>query len=361
MADHLPTVGDIAGPTHGWPLVGHTEAIRLLRASISRGHVGHTYLFSGPAHIGKFTLALAFARALNCTGFELQAPPESPCERCRSCQKILRGVHPDVRVIGVDSGRSGDQSSRAKNIKIEAVRSIQREIALQPFEGRYKVYLIDEADRLSADAANSLLKTLEEPPPNSVVVLVAEDEMSLPDTVLSRAQRVALLPPSRVEVRAVLTREGVSSDQADLIAGLANGRVGWALEVARGGGGLLEERRESIDECLKLMGSGPVHRLAVAAEMDRRYERGDRPLVVKTLGFWATWWRDVMLGAVGSLELVANRDYKDELVKISSLLGLDRARAAAKDTLRALLELEDNANARLVLEGLVLRYPRVDL
>ena len=154
-----------------WQTVGHDWAVTLLRRSLAGGRVAHAYLFSGPPQIGKTRLALELAQALNC------AQPDPPCGRCPSCLKIARGTHPDVRLVeGEGAGGS---------LKIDQVRALQREAALAPYEGRYRVFILRQMDRATLEAANCLLKTLEEPPGHVVLGLTAVYPESLPLTIVS--------------------------------------------------------------------------------------------------------------------------------------------------------------------------------
>ncbi|MCL4532432.1 MAG: DNA polymerase III subunit delta', partial [Actinobacteria bacterium] len=203
-----------------WRTIGHDRAVRLLQKSIDAERVSHAYLFSGPRGIGKATLAREFARALNCLQFQA-----GPCGECRSCRRIENGTHPDVRVINLEEG--------SKNISIETVRDLQEGVALRPFEGRVKVYIIEEAERLSEAASNSLLKTLEEPPPSVVLLLTVLDATMLLPTIVSRCQQVDLRPvPDRVVEETIRARTATDPEHARLIAMLAGGRLGWALNAA---------------------------------------------------------------------------------------------------------------------------------
>ena len=164
----------------GWQIIGHDWAVDLLRRSLEAGRMAHAYLMSGPSQVGKTTLALALAKALNCT----YADP--PCGHCPSCLQIEHGTHPDVQLIVGDGAR--------ESIKIEQIRVLQREAVLSPYEGGYRVFVLRRIDRASVEAANSLLKTLEEPPPHVVLVLTALDPEALPATIVSRCQRLDLRP-----------------------------------------------------------------------------------------------------------------------------------------------------------------------
>jgi len=163
-----------------WQIIGHDWAVTFLQQSLATGRVAHAYLFTGPPQIGKRTLARGLAQALNCTG------TQPPCGQCQSCQKVSKGTHPDVRIIeGEGAGGS---------IKIDQVRAVKREAMLSSYEGRFRVYILRHVDMASLEAANSLLKILEEPPEHVVLVLTAVQPESLPATVVSRCQRLDLRP-----------------------------------------------------------------------------------------------------------------------------------------------------------------------
>ena len=140
-----------------WRTIGHEKAVRHLSRSLDQGRLSHAYLFTGPPRVGKMSLAMDLARALNCLGHD------RPCDDCVQCDRIARALHADVRVVEVESGPNRTGGSRTA-IGIDQVRDVQREASLKPYEGRYRVFVFDGAEHVTAEAANSLLKTLEEPP-----------------------------------------------------------------------------------------------------------------------------------------------------------------------------------------------------
>ena len=139
-----------------WRTAGHDKAVNILGRALGEGRTAHAYLVTGPEHVGKMTLALDLARAVNCSG------AERPCDACAQCRRVDRGLHADVRVVGVEPGPSGGRQRVA--IGIDQVREVQREASLKPYEGSSRVFIFDRAERLTEEAANSLLKILEEPP-----------------------------------------------------------------------------------------------------------------------------------------------------------------------------------------------------
>ena len=234
-----------------WDVVGQDRVISLLQRSLEAESLAHAYLLVGPAHVGKMTLALNLAEAVNCEG------AESPCGECASCLRITDGKHADVQVIdlGSTNGNSAESESRVK-ISVEQIEQIQHSASLPPFEGRCKVFILDGAELLSIGAANRLLKTLEEPSGKVVFVLLTVNDKLLPATIVSRCQRVELAPLSTAEVEtALIERWGTGPDKAKLLSRLANGCLGWAVSAARDEQ-LLQQRAETLDRLLDITEAG---------------------------------------------------------------------------------------------------------
>lgn len=326
-----------------WQVIGHDRVIRLLQKSIEAHRVSHAYLLSGPRQVGKSTLAREFAKALNCL------ESDYPCGRCRSCQKIDKGVHPDVQAIDLEEG--------SKSISIDTIRRLQEGVALRPAEGRTKVYIFREAEKLSEPAANALLKTLEEPPPSVVLVLATLDTNMLLPTLVSRCQQIELRPVPRTELeRTLVQANGVPMDKARLVATLAGGRVGWALQVTSNPA-MLDRRSELLSQLAEIPAADRVSRFAYATELANLYSR-DPGAVRVVLESWQSWWRDLLLTRLGLRELVINVDLEERLDSISrgySIETLSRMVGIIQETISMLSQ---NVNPRLSLEVLVLNVPR---
>src|SRR5947208_4939442 len=169
----------------GWPVIGHDRAIAMLRKALRTGNLPHAYLFVGPEGAGEHALAIAFSMALNRQGETPpgQPWPDTPCGICASCSRIARGSHPDVmeinletqaRSLGETPGKS--KSGPAKELKIDVIREMQATVGLSPYSGRWKIYIIGDAERLNEEASNCLLKTLEEPPEHTILILLAPED-----------------------------------------------------------------------------------------------------------------------------------------------------------------------------------------
>ena len=228
-------------------VVGHDEAVAMLKEAVASERVTHAWLFTGPPGIGKLHTARVFAAALNC--------PSGGDGTCDTCRRILRGVHPDVHVIVPE----GD------NLLVEDVRAVREEASRTHHEAPIAVFILDEADRLTEAAANALLKVLEEPPPGVVFVLVARSPEALVDTVPSRARTLPFVSLSLAELTAALgARLHLNPDQTAWAAAASHGRLARATalltdEAAR-------TRRSTVLDLTDHLASGqPSDALAAAA------------------------------------------------------------------------------------------------
>jgi len=325
-----------------WQVIGQDKVLSLLDYSLKNNAIAHAYLIVGPRHVGKGTLASNLAQALNCDG------PELPCGQCRSCQRILEGKHADITPIGLDS---------KTEIGIDDIRGLQRIANLPPYEGKYKVFIIDDAEYLSTEAANSLLKILEEPPQSVVwLLLVAEEEHLLP-TIISRCQRLELKPvPSEQVQEALVNSYGIETNRAKLLAQLCRGRLGWALS-ALANDDILEQRSQRIDRLVSLLTASLDQRFAYAQELASQFSQ-NRRTGAEIIKIWLDWWRDLMLIKGGCREAIINIDYQAILEKQARGLSLGEIKAFLTSLCLLQDEISKNVNPRLVFEWLMLNLPR---
>jgi DNA polymerase-3 subunit delta' len=335
---------------HMWNIVGHDAAVARFTRSLREGQAPHAYLIAGPAQTGKRTLATAMAMAWNCDGLDEDG---GPCGRCRSCRRIADGKHSDVLTVGLPSH---DEPSR-KNIGIDQVREIGRFVTLEPFEGRRRVVIIDGAETLSTEAANAFLKTLEEPPAAVSLILLTDQEEALLETVRSRCQRLALSPlPRRIIAQALVERWGAAAEQADLLAGLSRGRIGWAV-AALSDASVLAHRAETLDMIHSLALATRSGRLAYAADLATRFGR-DRTAVLWTLDLWREWWRDVLHVSAGTGLTVTNVDDLPAITKVAAQCSMKAIVLFLESLKRTGTYLQQNVNPRLALEVLFLDLPQ---
>ncbi len=320
----------------------------MLQHCLEAGTLAHAYLLVGPPHVGKFTLALNLAQALNCEA------TERPCGECTSCQKIASSGHADVQIIGLTQN---EVEAEAKLIGIDQIKQMQHAASLPPFEGSHKVFIIDGAELLSMEAANCLLKTLEEPLGRVTFILLTVNDSLLPATVVSRCQRLELPPLSIVETESALAGDrGIEPRKAKLLARLSHGCPGWAL-LAASDDSLLQQRDDELNQLLGVVTADCEERFAYAARLAAQFSQ-NRRLVYNVLDLWIDYWRDLMLVKTGCSDIVTNVDRLDGLVEMAQGYRLAQIRAFI-DGIRAAAEhLRQNANPRLVLEVLMLDIPR---
>jgi DNA polymerase-3 subunit delta' len=329
-------------------VIGHRRLVSLLVRSIRQESLPPSLIFAGPSGVGKRLVALAVAQALNCPnrsdipllgGFDA-------CGRCPTCARIARGVHPDV--LFVEPGESG-------SIKIEQVRDIVDRAGYRPFEGRRRVVVVDEADALVPQAQNALLKTLEEPPPSSVFILVTCRPDTLLATVRSRCPRLRFRPLDADEVAKALVKQGRSESEARAVAAAADGSIGHALAVSAG------ELVDARDTALEVLAQAAVSgdRLDAAKKLVAKASGAarsvDREQLASQLRAMASLVRDVeLVSTCGKDEAMANADVRPMLGRLQAFRG-DRGLRAFAAIDRALAALDRNAGIKVVADWLVLQ------
>jgi DNA polymerase-3 subunit delta' len=334
-----------------WQVIGQSRAVELLRRSLESERLSHAYLFVGQPHVGKTTLAINLAQALNCE------QETRPCGQCRSCLHIAAGNHPDVQSIGRMANAEPGQASTKKEISIAQIKELQRSAALQPYEGRYRVFIIDGAEYLNEESANCLLKTLEEPPPRVLFILLTVNDGRLLPTIVSRCQRIELFPlPAEVIEQALMEQWQVAPEKARVLSRLCRGSIGWAVSASRDES-LVLERSQRLDELLGLNDAGLDQRFAFAARLAAQFSKS-RDSVEEVLDLWLGWWRDVILAREGCARFIINIDRETALRSLAECYNMAGIRGFMEAIREAVVQLGQNANPRLVLEVLMLNLPR---
>ncbi len=260
-----------------WGLIGHERAIRSLMDRERAGRLGHAFLITGPAGVGKRTLALALARYLNCQG------EPRPCYRCGPCKRLSHDTFVDLQELVVERT---DEGKIKQGISVEQIRELADQAVLPPMDGKFKCFLIREAELLTSSAANALLKTLEEPPEHTILVLLAPAPESVMSTVASRCLHVRLAPIAASELEQALeTRRRISTQDAVALAWSASGLPGLALALLDD-----EEVRQAHARALELLSKviegDLVDRFAVAEEIAAIWS-ADRERGRATLRRWS--------------------------------------------------------------------------
>jgi len=337
-----------------WEMIGQDKIISLLQRSLGGGSLAHAYLFVGPPHVGKMTMALKLAQAVNCLA------DNPPCGECESCKKIVTSKHADTRIIGLNQELNSADSKRKIEISIEQIREMQHSSSLPPFEGKRKVFIIEEAERLSVEAANCLLKTLEEPVGGVMFILLTGNDRLLPSTVISRCQQLELAPVAAKDIEsALLSKRGIESSRAGLLAKLCHGCPGWALSAAVDSN-LLNHRAEMMGRLFDIINADYEGRFAYAAQLVTQFSK-NRQLVYEVLDLWLDWWRDLLLVKVNYRDAIVNIDFLPVLSEMAQSYRLAQIKAVISDIQSAREQLGQNANPQLVLEVLMLSIPKSKL
>lgn len=343
--------------TATWDVIGHEETARHLQQRIASGRVGHAYLITGPDGVGKTTLALEFARALLC----LERDDGIACGVCNSCRRIARTrerrTHPDVTVADVEwqeavlGSRPGGIRQR---LSIEAIRWLRQDIVSRPVLSRWKVQIIDDADRLSDTAPDAFLKTLEEPPGSAVIVLVASSLDSIPETIRSRCQHIHLGLSPRREIVAALVGRGVPESEAESIAGIARGRIATALSLSQDPEALARWREE-VAEAFGYIRE-PLGRLRLAGPIAANHTK-DRDRTFTLLDHCAGLWRDALMMRAGLPDEISHTELSSEIHQLAGQFSTSQIVEALEATRRASDDLDRNFQARIALMAMIDRWP----
>jgi DNA polymerase III subunit delta' len=327
-----------------WGLIGHEWAVQMLKQQLAHDSLRHAYLFSGPPGLGRRTLALRLAQAVNCP--QPPAPGEF-CGLCKTCQQIERMQYADMTVIQAEK--------EGGILKVEQIRSIRQSLVLKPYQGRYRVALFLRFQEANANAANALLKTLEEAPPHALLLLTADTPESLLPTITSRCEILRLRPLPVGTVETSLEQRGVDAATAHLLAHVSSGRPGYAMRLAQDRD-LLAFRTKRLDDLLALLQSTRRGRFAFAEKLtDRKTEAREHPR--ETLLIWLSFWRDVLLGVSGADAPLVNVDRQAQVAALAGRLALADAHQLVASAEEAIGRLERNVNPRLLVEVLLLDWP----
>ena len=335
----------------GWEsIVGQDAAVAALRGDLASGQVAHAYVFYGPEGVGKARAARLLAQALQCGG------EDPPCGGCLPCQKVERGIHPDVIVVQPEIDKNTGKPRRT--IGVDPIRDqIVYRANQRPHEGQKKVFIIDDAPPVTVPAFNALLKTLEEPPPDTVLVIVTSNLMSLPATVLSRCRRLRFRPLGRADQRAILAAlRGGGEEELDRLVSLSLGRLGVALgEKADALAGLREAALEFLEGLAAPRDRADEAALLALAASRAGRGASSREEVLRFLGMLRGLLRDILVLEVAPGEVEPwNADRADALSALGRRWG-ERGLAEALDEVESALHDVGvvNTNPALTLEALV--------
>jgi len=333
-------------------ILGQERAKSFLAQVMAREKIPHAYLFTGIPGIGKTTTAVALTMALNCK----EPVNGDACGHCVSCRQMKSGNFPDFLSI----------RPQGQNIKIDQIRDLNRKLRFAPVSGGYRVIVLDQAETMTAEAANSLLKTLEEPPPGNILVLKATEPLDLLPTIVSRCQRVPFQPlPVDDMVYWLVEQKGVDAEMAAVLARVSGGSLGRALKMCKGD--FFDKRQEWLQRLIRLPGLSGEKALEMAlecAQEDRKtgskasetWETG----LMDMLEVWETWYRDLLLVRVGGgKHLMINVDFSHKLKNIAGKLRVQNLINSILAVDQSQRDLRRMRNTKLVMEHAVLSLRRL--
>lgn len=334
-----------------WLIRGQDHILTQIRASLSANRLAHAYLFSGPPRVGKMRLAMDLARAVNCV-----SSGDEPCGVCDQCVRILSGNHSDVRVLGVPDG---DIDSRSRTvIGIDDVKEVLHKTNLKPFEGKCIVIVFDGAENFSTEAANALLKTLEEPSPQVLIILLTDNEASILSTIRSRCRSYTFnILPKELITKILIEEYSCELDLAELLARISRGSIGWAITAATNPD-VLKQRDADLNHLQETMKAGLVEKFDYVSELASEFGR-NRASVKEVLYLWRTWCRDLIILNMSNEEHILNSDKINMLKDQSNNMSFSEISSFVSVVDRTIYALDHNVNPRLALENMVLSMPRV--
>jgi DNA polymerase III subunit delta' len=313
-------------------IAGHQRQLDTLRLAMANGRLHHAYLLLGPEGLGKRTVALALAKAIYCVDSE-----QDYCGRCVNCMRITNGNHPDVRLI--------EPLPDKKEIGIQQIRELQRELNYRSFSGKRKIAIIDPATLMNLSAQNALLKTLEEPPVDSLIVLITPNTGGLLPTLRSRCLSLSFAPLSSAQVSAFLeSQRGMKADEAKLLAAMSMGSIGAAANLDKDE---LIEKRRIWSNMLMSLKVGDYNAAMVAAEALAK----NRDEALEFLKWAESWYRDLLVySATQRPNELVNLDMLPQIDQQATESSVDCILSAFSHTTDASAGIQRNLNRRMVLE-----------
>ncbi|MBL7156143.1 MAG: DNA polymerase III subunit [Candidatus Pacebacteria bacterium] len=308
-------------------IIGHKKQIEFLKNSILSSRLSHAYLFSGPSKIGKKTIAIEFAKLINCKNPKTE---KEICNLCISCKSFLNNTHPDFDIIALNDEK--------KEIQISQIRDLVQKLSMKSFFGCYKIIIIDQAHLMNTQSQNCLLKTLEEPKGKTVLILITEHSEALLKTIYSRVQEIKFFPFSKKQIKDFLLKQNISEQEIKRIAGLCLGRPGKALELLN----TVENKKDNAQEILKVLNADLENRFKYA-------ESWSKIDSVKILNDYLRYLREILLLKAGAQ---TNINIIPQQFKSISLMEIKKIIQNLQETM--FLISTKNINKRLALELLML-------
>ncbi|MEE9199959.1 MAG: DNA polymerase III subunit delta' [Candidatus Brocadiales bacterium] len=336
-------------------VLSQSHVVHQFQSALSKGRLAHAYLFCGPDGVGKALFARELAKALLCQGGG--ADHGDACDTCKSCKTADRGENPDLFWI----------TSDYKVIRIDAIRELERLAALKPFGSRRRVFVIEEAEKMNAEAANCLLKTLEEPPPGVVILLTTTSLLQLPRTIVSRCQVMRFHPIEPSVLRKLIADSFDLRGDDDGLKWLAAASCG---SIGRAAGLVKEDAPARRKKLLERLSSLHVEDNFLVSEEVLDWCLGEKDEGLETrrsrLRIWMSimleYYRDILLCKVGADETIGlfNDDIRDKIAKKAGRMHVGTITDIMDEIEYSLVGLRCNAHINLLVENMFTRIARLE-
>ena len=329
-----------------WSVLGHEWAIDLMKGDIGKQKLKHAYLITGPEGIGKLTLALRFAQAVNC---QQPGPDLDPCMKCPSCMRINSLQHPDLHIVKPEND--------ATALKVDQVRVLQRMLALSPAMSDYRIAIIQDFQSANQSAQNAFLKTLEEPASSAIIILIAPDPESLLPTIVSRCEQLRLKPVLQKDLKAWISREtSIPDEKLETIVRISAGRPGFAMQLVQEND-VWERRNYHIEELQNLLAMEVLERFKYIHGLAGNRLVQLRDELQHRFEVWVSIFRDALITSMDSGEQITNTDKKDFISYLARECSSSNIMKALERTREISQMISRNANPRLAAETLMIELP----
>lgn len=330
-----------------WKITGHDWAVNLLQKQIANDKIRHAYLFVGMKGVGRRTLALRFAQALNCPQ---PVSPGVPCGKCHTCDQIERMQYPDLSIL--------KRSSEYTRIIVDQIRSLKHNLALAPYEGKYRIGLCLNFEEANDAAQTAFLKTLEEAPAKVILMITADAAEVLLPTIVSRCEVLRLHPMTADDLEYTLAKSmKFEPEESKLLAHYSQGCVGKALEM-HADPEALAKRRSHAAQALDLL-AAPLWERFKFAEKNALVNIRRESETYSTFQSWLFLWSDLLTIKTGASNPLIHVDQQERLQNIAEKIKLETIKKCLHGQQKAFRQVDQNVNGRLLTEILLLDWPRL--
>ncbi len=321
-------------------IVGQDRVKDYLTNSVKKDNLTHGYIFEGPKNIGKLEMAKIFAQLILCKNSK-----EKPCEKCSSCIKTNANSHPDIHILKLDEN----------SIKRKDIDELQNSIYIKPYESKKKIYIIDDSHKMTVQAANTFLKTLEEPPEDTIIIMITINKDLLLDTIVSRCQIINFEMLGHKEVEKILVQEyNIDSEKSKLLAGYSKGNVYKALKILDGEDKTLEYRDEIVNIVDKIFEDGK------RAVFDyEKYFNSGKDNIDEILDILLIWFRDILFVKENISDMIINKDKLEVLEKQSKGKNSIRLAEIYDIIQKTYDDFNKNVNYNLIIDNMLLKIQEV--